>query len=91
MTEEEKGQEKQKESVAKVVSTYVKSQEVKLLVSPPKPACGNSLRENIQDFESLCETIRLTRFWSTARIPKITWLTFEQFKGPLVEYQLTLS
>ena len=28
---------------------------------------------------------------STARIPKIPWLTFEQFKDILVEYQLTLS
>ena len=28
---------------------------------------------------------------STARIPKIPWLTFEQFKDTLMEYQLTLS
>ena len=42
LTEEEKGKGKQQESVTKGVSTYVKSQEVKLLVSPPIPACGNS-------------------------------------------------
>ena len=28
---------------------------------------------------------------SIVRIPKILWLTFEQFKDTLVEYQLTLS
>ena len=69
LTEEEKGKEKQKESVAKVVSTYVKSQEVKLLVSPPKRACGNGLRENIQDFESLSETIRFTMVFRTCIVP----------------------
>ena len=53
--------EKQKESVTKGVLTSVKSQEVKLLVSSPRPVSGSSLRENIQDFESLSETIRLTR------------------------------
>ena len=41
--------------------TSVKSQEVKLLVSSPRPVSGISLRENIQDFESLSETIRFTR------------------------------
>ena len=60
-TEEEKGQEKHKESVTKGVLTSVKSQEVKLLVSSPRQVSGNSLRENIQDFESLSETIRFTR------------------------------
>ena len=58
LTEEEKGQEKQKESVTKGVLTCVKSQEVKLLVFPPKLVSVNSSRENIQDFESLSETIR---------------------------------
>ena len=61
MTEEEKGQEKQKESVTPGVLTGVKSQEVKLLVSSPRPVSGKSLRGNIQDFESLSETIRFTR------------------------------
>ena len=61
LTEEENGQEKQKESVTKGVLTSVKSQEVKLLVSSPRPVSGNSLRENIQDFESLSGTIRFTR------------------------------
>ena len=28
---------------------------------------------------------------SIVRIPKVPWLTFEQFKDILVEYQLTLS
>ena len=62
LTEEERGQEKQKESVTKGVLTSVKSQEVKLLVSSPRLVSGNSLRENIQDFESPSETIRFTRF-----------------------------
>ena len=61
LTEGEKEQEKQKESVTKGVLTSVKSQEVKLLVSSLRLVSGNSLRENIQDFESLSETIRFTR------------------------------
>ena len=56
-----KRQEKQKESVTFSVSTSVKSYEVKLLVSSPRLVCGNSLWENIQDFESLSVTIRFTR------------------------------
>ena len=47
-TEEEKGQEKQKESVTKDVLTCVKSQEVKLLVSLQnkylEPVCGKTIR-----------------------------------------------
>ena len=43
------------------VLTSVKSQEVKLLVSSPRLVSGNSLRENIEDFEPLSETIRFTR------------------------------
>ena len=39
----------------------MKWQEVKLLVSSPGLASGNSLRWNIQDFESLSETIRFTK------------------------------
>ena len=31
-----------------------------------------------------------TRVEYSARVPKIPWLTFEQFKDTLVEYQLTL-
>ena len=64
LTVEEKVQEKtpgKKESVTKSVLTSVQSQEVKLLVSSPRRASGNSLREKIQDFESLSETIRFTR------------------------------
>ena len=61
LTEEEKGQEKPQESVTKDVVTCVKSQEVKLLASPPKLAFGNSLQENIHDFESLDEKIQFTR------------------------------
>ena len=60
--EEEKGQEKQKESVTKGVLTSVKSQEVKLLVSFPRQVCGRNLRENIQDFESLDGIFGLTLF-----------------------------
>ena len=47
--------------MTKGVLTSVKSQEVKLLVSPPKLVSGSILLENIQDFESLTETIRFTR------------------------------
>ena len=49
-----------KESVPKGVLTSVKSQEVNFLVSSPSLASGSSLRENIQDFESLSETLRFT-------------------------------
>ena len=45
LEEEETGQEKLRESVTKGVLTYVKFQGVKLLVSYPRPASGNSLRE----------------------------------------------
>ena len=65
LTEEENLQDRspgKKESVTEVVLTSVKSQEVKLLVSSPRVASGNSLRENIQDSELLSETIRFTRF-----------------------------
>ena len=37
------------------------SQEVKLLASSRRLASGHSLRRNIQDFESLSETLRFTR------------------------------
>ena len=53
LTEEEKG--------PKGVLTSVKSHEVNLLVSSPRQASGSSLWENIQDFESLSETIRSSR------------------------------
>ena len=51
LTEEEKGPQGALASV--------KSHEVNLLVSSPRLASGSSLRENIQDFESLSE--RFTR------------------------------
>ena len=57
---EEKEQEKQKEPVTEGALTSVKSQAGKLLVSSPRLVSGYSLRENIQDFEYLSETIRLT-------------------------------
>ena len=44
LAEEEKVQEKQKEFVTKGALTSVKSQEVKLLVSPPKLVSGSRLR-----------------------------------------------
>ena len=66
LTEEAKGQEKQKESVSKGVLTCVKSPDVKLLVSLPTLVSFSSLRENIQDFESLTETIRSTRVFELA-------------------------
>ena len=50
-----------KESVTKGVLSSVNSQEVKLLVSSPRPASGNRLQKNIQDFEFLSETIRFKR------------------------------
>ena len=42
------------------------SQDVILLVSSPGLASGNRLRENIQDVESLSETIKFTRFCEDA-------------------------
>ena len=69
LTEEEKGQDKQKESVTKGVLTSVKSQEVKLLVSSPRLVSGNSLQENIHDFESLSEKIRFRRVCEDAVFP----------------------
>ena len=48
-------------SVTKGVLSNMNSQEVKLLVSSPRLAPRNSLREKIQDFESLSETFRFTR------------------------------
>ena len=60
LTEDKKGEERQKESVTKGVFSNVNSYEVKLLVSSPRRVSGNGLRENIQDFESQSETIRFT-------------------------------
>ena len=63
LTEEEKAQEKplgKKESVTKGVLTSVKSQDVKLLVSSPRQASGNSLRENMTS-NHCPKTIRFTR------------------------------
>ena len=60
---DEQGQERileKGESVNKEMLKSVNSQEVNPLVSSPRPASGNSLRENIQDFESLSETIQFT-------------------------------
>ena len=62
--ENEKGQKQtlgEGESVTKGVLTSVKSQEVNFLASSPRLASGSSLWENIQDFDSLSETIRFTR------------------------------
>ena len=61
LTEEEKGKERQKESVTKNVLSTANYYEVKLLVSPRNVASGNSLRENTQDSESLTETAQFTR------------------------------
>ena len=64
LTEDEKGQERtldKGESVIKGILKSVNSQEVDSLVSSPRPASGNSLRENIQDFESLSQTIHFTK------------------------------
>ena len=63
-----KATRKHQESVIKGVLTSVKSQEVKLLVSAPRLVSGNCLRENIQDFESLSETIRFTMVCELATI-----------------------
>ena len=48
LTEEEKGQQKQKESVTKGVLTSVKSQGVKLWVASPRLVSGSSLRETFR-------------------------------------------
>ena len=56
LTEEERELERplaRKESVTKGVLSSVNSQEVKLLVSSPRPASGNSLQKNIQDFDRI--------------------------------------
>ena len=45
----------------KGVLSCVNSREVQLLESSTKLTSKNSVRNNIQDFESLSETIRLTR------------------------------
>ena len=58
LTEEEQG--------PKGALTSVKPHEVNLSVSSPRLASGSSLRENIQDFESLSETIRFTRICEDA-------------------------
>ena len=60
LTEEEKEEERplgRKESVSKGVLSSVHYQVVKLLVSSPRLVSGNSLRENIQDLESLSENL----------------------------------
>ena len=65
----EKGQERILESVNKEILKSVNSQEVNSLVSSPRPASGNRLRENIQDFGSLPviiqfkEVCELASFW----------------------------
>ena len=61
LTEEEKGRGKPKEFVTKGVLTSVNSQNVKLLVSSPRGVSRNSVREIIQDFKSLTETIRFAQ------------------------------
>ena len=48
LTQEEKRQEKQKESVTRGVLTSVKSQEVKLVVLPPKTSIWKQFAKNIQ-------------------------------------------
>ena len=64
LTKDEKGQEitlDNDESVNKGVLKSVNSQEVNSLVSSPRLASTNSLRENIQDFEPLSQTIQFTK------------------------------
>ena len=61
---DEKGQERileKGESVNKEMLKSVNSQEVNSLVSCPRLASGNRLRENVQDFETLSETIHLIK------------------------------
>ena len=54
--------------MTKGVLSSVNSREVKLLVSSPRLASGNSLRRNLQDFESLSETTRFTRVCERHRV-----------------------
>ena len=70
-----------KEFVTKGVLTSVKSQEVKLLVSLPKLLSGSSLRENIQDFESLSETTRFTRVCEGASFVRMLIVLQPQMPG----------
>ena len=65
---------KTEKSVTKGVLTSVKSQEVKLLVSPTKLASGKFAEKN-QDFESLTETIRFTRVCEFAPF----WYRYRRF------------
>ena len=55
-----------KESVTQRCIDKCELQEVKRLVSSPRQVLGTSLRENIQVFESLSETIRFTRVCEVA-------------------------
>ena len=60
----EKGQERileKGESVNKEALKSLNSQEVNSLVSSARLASGTRLPKNIQDFESMSETLRLTR------------------------------
>ena len=61
LTEEEQGHEKQKESVTKGFFDKCTITRSKTFVSSPRTVSGNSLWENIQEFESVSETNRFTR------------------------------
>ena len=71
LAEDEKGQERtlvKRESVNKGILKSVNPQKVNLLVSSPRLASRNTLRENIQDFESLTEIVQFTRVCGNASI-----------------------
>ena len=64
LTKDEKGKERnldKEEFVNKGAPKSVNSQEANSPGSSPRLASGNSLRENIQDFETLSETIQFAR------------------------------
>ena len=69
LTEDEKGQKRtldKGESVNKGTLEERDSTRREPFVSSPRRASGNSLRENIQDFELLSETIQCTRVCENA-------------------------
>ena len=77
MIADDKGQERileQGESVNKEILKGVKSREVNSLVSSPRLASGNRLRENIQDSESLSEAIQFRKVCERiVLVPGIGW------------------
>ena len=86
----EKGQKRileKGESVNKEALKSLNSQEVNSLVSSARLASGTSLGENFQDFESMSETLRLTKvcelasFWYWVSVGMSYKTTFDEDDG----------